>query len=314
MIRRYIYKVPQVSKVARYQCCLFSNNDNRVSNNSDIQNILQNGFTFFSNSSSTVVNPALCELILNWCMGNYENQSKTWKYKLSRMFDIVNTPKNRHSIKIKMTEDIFLLLNSVLYGDDRRKCFYENLYGKSSVLVELSLLLTFPGAPAQALHSDISYQALESQFDNHNLPGLSSTFVALQDVHQNMGPTIIIPNTHTKEYHSSIKIDMESYSVDGTIEKISNIDDDSVEKKTFSEEELNDAAITSNVGDVYTMDARAIHCGGANNSTKPRALICFAFQREDEDTNDIKRATGFTYHINDEVLQRKYRLSDFENV
>ena len=47
-----------------------------------------------------------------------------------------------------------------------------------------------------------------------------------------MGPTTILKGTHTKEYHATIKIDMESYSVDGTIETISNIDDENVEKKT----------------------------------------------------------------------------------
>ena len=107
---------------------------------------------------------------------------------------------------------------------------------------------------------------------------------------------------------------MESYSVDGTIEKISNIEDKSVEKKTFTEEELYDAAVLSNIGDIYTMDARAIHCGGANTSKKPRALICFAFQRVSNDDNDnIKKAPGFTYHCDDEVKNTKYRLSDFKN-
>lgn len=48
------------------------------------------------NMFRTIVNPALCESILNWCMGDYENQSKTWKYnKLSRIFGIANTPKQK---------------------------------------------------------------------------------------------------------------------------------------------------------------------------------------------------------------------------
>ena len=41
------------------------------------------------------------------------------------------------------------------------------------------------------------------------------------------------------------------------IETISNIDDENVEKKTFSMEELHDAAVLSEKGDVYTMDAAA---------------------------------------------------------
>ena len=85
-----------------------------------------------------------------------------------------------------MNDKLKELLHHVLYGNERRQQFYKTLYGPSSILVEFSLLLTFPGAPSQALHSDISYQALESQHNNYNLPGLSSTFVAIQDVDRDM--------------------------------------------------------------------------------------------------------------------------------
>ena len=279
-----------------------------VTNNVDLRAILTDGFVRFPNS----VESRLCESVLRTAMEDFETESKTWQYKLSRIFDIVNTPKNRHSIKLKMSDDVKALLGETLYGDARRESFYETLYGANARLVELSLLLTFPGAPAQALHSDISYQALGSQESNCNLPGLASTFVAIQDVRREMGPTAILKGTHTKEYHATIKIDMESYSVDGTIETISNIDDENVEKKTFSMEELHDAAVLSGKGDVYTMDARCIHAGGANESESPRALVCFAFQREDEAKQDIVQAPGFTYHIHEDVFQRKYRLADFK--
>ena len=173
----------------------FSSNNNiiNIEANPDIRSILDNGFVIFDKdhdnkktNSNASIDPTLCQTILDSCMKDYEEQSKTWKYKLTRIFDIVNTPKNRHSIKLKMNDKLKQLLHHVLYGNKRRQQFYETLYGPSSILVEFSLLLTFPGAPSQALHSDISYQALESQHDNYNLPGLSSTFVAIQDVDRDM--------------------------------------------------------------------------------------------------------------------------------
>ena len=32
-----------------------------------------------------------------------------------------------------------------------------------------------------------------------------------------------------------------------------------------------------------------------------------------DDNDNIKKATGFTYHCDDEVKNTKYRLSDFKN-
>ena len=87
-----------------------------VTNNVDVQAILRDGFVRFPNS----VESRLCESVLRTAMEDFETESKTWQYKLSRIFDIVNTPKNRHSIKLKMSDDVKALLGETLYGDARR--------------------------------------------------------------------------------------------------------------------------------------------------------------------------------------------------
>ena len=93
----------------------FSNNNINIEANPDIRSILDNGLVIFDKdddnkrNSNASMDPTLCQTILDSCMKDYEEQSKTWKYKLSRIFDIVNTPKNRHSIKLKMNDELKLL-------------------------------------------------------------------------------------------------------------------------------------------------------------------------------------------------------------
>jgi len=80
------------------------------------------------------------------------------------------------------------------------------------VLVELGSLISDPGAPAQDWHPDstfddggdrnISYHGDDDKTSNQN-SGLVCCFLALQDTPPTMGPTEVIPYTHTREFHES---------------------------------------------------------------------------------------------------------------
>ena len=162
-----------------------------------------------------------------------------------------------------------------------------------------------------------------------NSSPLCSIFVALQEVNWTNGPTIVLPETHTLEFHSSINVTEQeaTHSADGVLEYVEDIrkeleEDGSIQHtlapRTFTEEEIRDAGLCGSTGFIYAMDSRALHCGGANKSDKPRAVLCFAFQdwhrsgREDRKRRGHpERITGFTYHLNDELVRKPRTLADF---
>jgi hypothetical protein len=61
-----------------------------------------------------------------------------------------------------------------------------------AVMTELGAIVSEPGAASQDIHTDIPWSDTR----------LYTTFVALQDVSEEMGPTIIYPQTHTHEFHA----------------------------------------------------------------------------------------------------------------
>ena len=62
---------------------------------------------------------------------------------------------------------------------------------------ELACLISEPGSQQQPLHPDTPYTPR---------PPLYAAFVALQDVDVEMGPTIYLPGTHTKEEHTAFQL------------------------------------------------------------------------------------------------------------
>ena len=65
--------------------------------------------------------------------------------------------------------------------------------GSQGILQELACLISMPGSEQQPLHPDTYWTSTPSAY---------TAFVALQDVDEEMGPTIYLPGTHTKEAHT----------------------------------------------------------------------------------------------------------------
>ena len=80
---------------------------------------------------------------------------------------------------------------------------FQSLCGDDGPLVELSVLLTFPGAAPQGLHSDIPFGKLNDD-PATGLPGLASVFVALHDINMNMGPTHVLEKTHLPSFRRKV--------------------------------------------------------------------------------------------------------------
>lgn len=122
------------------------------------------------------------------------------------------------------------------------------LGSEEPVLAELGAIRSTDGAPNQPLHSDTS-------------PGdprrLLTTFVALQDVDEAMGPTTFLPGTHRDEQaHRALT---------------------SAEAKT---ELLRTAPVRLGVmpaGSCALYDSRLLHAGGANESPRTRWLLYLSF-------------------------------------
>ena len=66
--------------------------------------------------------------------------------------------------------------------------------GDAAVLQEMACLISEPGSQQQPLHPDTPFTSP---------PSLYAAFVALQDVDLEMGPTLYLPGTHTREAHEA---------------------------------------------------------------------------------------------------------------
>lgn len=125
-------------------------------------------------------------------------------------------------------------------------------------LHELAALVSDPGAPLQPIHPDTPYQPVAP---------LYSCFIALQNVTVEMGPTLLLPGTHTAEAHRRFK--------------------------TSSGEMLQTTPFigsTLHAGDCAVFDSRLLHAGARNAATR-RAMLYFTFANPAADLARLRRAS-----------------------
>jgi Phytanoyl-CoA dioxygenase (PhyH) len=145
------------------------------------------------------------------------------------------------------------------------------------VLYELSTLISDPGSQRQVVHPDnpllagspasvAAASASNGDDDNNNnVPVLLTCFVALQDVTEDMGPTVYLPGTHTTEAHRQF------FSTDDG-------DGDNNTKDSLLESNPKVLGLL-NEGDCSLYDSRVLHCGSANrHPTQSRALLYMSFR------------------------------------
>lgn len=285
-----------------------------IRNKMDI--LLNQGYFIDDKSSSVPVE------LTKKLLANIENQlintsNNIW-FRFIRLFNNVSSPHLRHSIPLKMTPELFKVLQYICSKNKSLSSFLKELVSLNGVLVELSAIVSLPGAKSQNTHFDLPYVS-GSLLPISNLPKLCSIFVALQGITEEMGPTNVFPNTHSYEFHSSVIKKTVTYSCDGTLEEddsryastISNINiQESLRSNTEDIIPIEPFKICCSEGLIYALDSRVAHFGGENMSSVPRYVLCFAFQRPNE-SDRVDYATGFTYHCHSSVVNRRYRLSDF---
>lgn len=126
--------------------------------------------------------------------------------------------------------------------------FKSLLDNKPGPFHELSSIIVDPDADAQPIHPD-------AKFSIH-CP-MWTVFCSLQDIDETMGPTVMLPGSHTKEAH-------EQFNTAGT--------------RTA---QLANAIFTQATllqGDIVVMDSRCLHFGSANTSKKRRVLFYFTIR------------------------------------
>lgn len=184
--------------------------------------------------------------------------------------------------------------------------------GPGAELCDLSALVSDPGSEEQRLHYDtrndevdggdggIQASAATENIDPVRdgdppvLPKrLVTGFVALQDVTEDMGPTLIVPKTTTKEVHEEILA--AGALSPGKLEAVLNRYQQAGVKCLLA------------AGDLVLMDSRALHLGSANRSTsKRRVLLDFAFMAP-----ELQPET-YCGCILQELGLRRLKLTDYE--
>ena len=73
---------------------------------------------------------------------------------------------------------------------------FSGTLGDDAELFELAALVSDPRAPRQPAHPDTPFRPNDGA-------AIITAFVALQDIDEDMGPTIYLPGTHTREAHTA---------------------------------------------------------------------------------------------------------------
>ena len=146
--------------------------------------------------------------------------------------------------------------------------------GEGARLCEFAALVSDPGSARQPVHPDTNYRRDRC---------VVTSFVALQDVSESMGPTVFIPGSHTASAHLAFR---EAGEVGGPALAAPH------------------GVATLSTGDATVFDSRLLHCGGGNASEKRRVLFYFSFEVAGSDNPNSAVST-----IREE-LRGKYTLAD----
>ena len=125
--------------------------------------------------------------------------------------------------------------------------------GGRARLCEFAALVSDPGSARQPVHPDTNYRRDRC---------VVTSFVALQDVAADMGPTVFIPGSHTASAHLAFR---------------------EAGERGGAALEAPHGVATLGTGDATVFDSRLLHCGGGNESDRRRVLFYFSFEVDGSD-------------------------------
>ena len=171
------------------------------------------------------------------------------------------------------------LLKDTLLGDA-----LELLATDEAELLELACFITKNSAMHQILHSDTLYSEKAVTY---------TCFIALQDINDEMGPTIFIPKSHTAKFHKQF-------------------DSSKPSKRLKLIEGMDIKRALLDTGSCVVYDSRLHHCGTANHSSETRRIFYFSFSSpkgisaDDDDFEDFWNVASIRDNI-----KGKFKLKDF---
>jgi uncharacterized membrane protein YgcG len=151
------------------------------------------------------------------------------------------------------------------------------------ILYELSTLISDPGSQRQVVHPDNPMVAASasptssSPSPSPSVPVLLTCFVALQDVTEDMGPTLYLPGTHNAESHAQFfdtTTTARSTFAPSPVASTATIDaaDDAIpaSPKEMLLSQRTKVRALLRAGDCALYDSRVLHCGTANRRKKKK--------------------------------------------
>jgi len=160
----------------------------------------------------------------------------------TELFGNVHANHNRWDILLPFQANPTVLqaLYETLHPTSNLSNTIASTLGPDAQLFELACMVSDPGAPSQPLHPDSLFQDTPHS--------ILTCFIALQNVDSDMGPTVFMPHSATKEHH----FDLQNRHLD-------------TKAQGLVATSYNEIATLSQ-GDCSIYSSMTLHCGGANRS------------------------------------------------
>lgn len=142
--------------------------------------------------------------------------------------------------------------------------------GPDALLWELSAMRVRPGAKPQPIHPDTKWQQEE--------PSALVVWIAMRDVTLDMGPTLLLPGTHTKPAHEAFHA-AQGGSLPPDFAAAAAVGCEGPEVPLLKR------------GDALLMDSRLLHCGLGNRSDRERTLFYFTFRRNGDADSEFRQSS-----------------------
>jgi len=244
-----------------------------------VERLEADGYTRVNGALSEGAASSLLEFV-NAELEKKRQEAKQGAIEESQAFGDVLMRDNRFDLKLSLEPPVRAALGEALPS---LKPLFAGALGEDAELFELAALVSDPRSPRQPMHPDTPYKQGEGA-------AALTAFIALQDVDESMGPTAVIPCTHTAEAH----------------ERFNNRDDGGRERVALLREQPAHIG-TLSTGDANLIDSRLIHAGGANESNKRRVLFYFSFRKKGARMSPGSlltsvRREGYTLETADEML------------
>ncbi|KAG8461428.1 hypothetical protein KFE25_010615 [Diacronema lutheri] len=197
-----------------------------------------------------------------------------------------DAPRTRWDVRLPLAPPVVAAVDELLCGPDAPLAFaFGRLAGGGRAeLWELAAVVSAPSAAAQQLHADTLFS---------EAPCLFTAFVALQPISREMGPTLFVPASHTREADEAMRRpDTKARGAGAGADFLATAD----------------AQLGClDTGDATLYDSRLLHAGGANSSRERRVLAYITFRHVAADARELGNEAA--HSIRPELARRRLTLA-----